>query len=155
MKKQLTVHMAAATVAALCVACGGGSQSRGSSGAQNGDPNGADRARPRATLTGCLQSGDQPGSYVLRLAAPADTATTGTATSEPSATGQWAQAREFRVTPPTGEDLSQHLNARVAINGYVESGSSAATGGGTDRSSDQSANSGAATGTAGTSAGQG
>jgi hypothetical protein len=155
MKNRVMVHVTAAAVAALAVACGGGNQSRGAGSAQGGANGAADRSRPRATLTGCLQSGDQPGSYVLRLGSAADTATTGTATSEPSATGAWAQAREFRVMPPSGEDLSQHLNARVAINGYVESGSSAAAGGGTDRSSDQSANSGAATGTAGTSAGQG
>src|SRR4051794_28824383 len=104
MKNRVMVHVTAAAVAALAVAGGGGNQSRGVGSAQGGAANGgADRSRPRATLTGCLQSGDQPGSYVLRLGSAADTATTGTATSEPSATGAWAQAREFRVMPPSGE----------------------------------------------------
>jgi hypothetical protein len=83
---------------------------------------------PRATLTGCFVSGDQPGTYVLRLASAADTTTTGTASSTPSAANDASAGRAFRVVPDKQEDLSSHLNTRVAINGYVESSSASANG---------------------------
>src|SRR3954464_11878358 len=132
MNMQGMVRVAAAAAAVAAIGCGG--DQGGSAASRSAAANtGAGRSRPRATLTGCLENGDQPGSYVLRLAAAADTATTGTATGDPSPAGAWAQGRAFRVMPPAGQDLSQELNTRVAINGYIESGSSASAAGSTDR----------------------
>src|SRR4051812_14200253 len=119
MKMTLTFAAAALAVAAIGCNRDTATANRTASGG-----NGA----PRATLTGCLVSGDQPDTYVLRLAAAADTATTGTASSTPSSANDAAAGRAFRVVSDKQDDLSANLNKRVAVNGYVESASASASG---------------------------
>jgi len=115
-----------AGTAAAAMACGGGSKAN--------DANASGRSGaglPRATLTGCLQKGDEPGTYVLRLASAADVTTPRTSSSTPSAAGDATSERTFRIASDRGDDLSQHVNTRVAVNGYIESGGRIVTSTGT------------------------
>jgi hypothetical protein len=104
-----TVTMIAVALAATAIACGESNAGGGAS---------AEATRP--TLTGCLLNGDEPGTYVLRIAAAADTATTGTAGSTPTPAGDWATGRIYRVVADKEDDLAKHVNTRVAINGRIE-----------------------------------
>jgi hypothetical protein len=114
---KMTFGIAVAVLAASTVAC-----SRDTTTA-NRTASGANGAA-RATLTGCLVSGEQPDTYVLRLASAADTASPGTSSSTPSASNDSTAGRAFRVVADKTNDLSDNLNMRVAVNGYVESSAS-------------------------------
>src|SRR4051812_35980833 len=139
---KMTLTFAAAVLAAAAIGCNRdtATANRTASGG-----NGA----PRATLTGCLVSGDQPGTYELRLAAVADTTTPGTSSSTASSPNDASTGRAFRVISDKQEDLSSNLNKRVAVNGYVESSSASTSG--NSGSGGQTAS--AATGSAGSTAG--
>jgi len=140
------------TVAALALVAAATGCNRDTANANRtaGGGNGA----PRATLTGCLVSGDEPNSYVLRLASAADTATTGTASSTPSSANDASAGRAFRVVSDTQGDLSSNLNKRVAVNGYVESSNASASGNSTSQSQTAStATAGSATGASGSAPG--
>src|SRR3954465_15235946 len=138
---KMTLTFAAAVLAAAAIGCNRdtATANRTASGG-----NGA----PRATLTGCLVSGDQPDTCVLRLAAVADTTTPGTSSSTASSPNDASTGRAFRVISDKQEDLSSNLNKRVAVNGYVESSSAATSG-----NSGSAGQTASATGSAGSTAG--
>ena len=143
MKRLAYVVITAATATTL--ACGGGSNStsNGSGGGtemsdNSGGGNMADQARTgsgassagaQETLTGCVLAGGDAGSYVLQLASTADSrsgSSSGGSSSSPSSSsaGKWAPGQTFRLVTQNGEDIGQHLNKQVAVNGYVENSSS-------------------------------
>jgi hypothetical protein len=66
-------------------------------------------AGPERTVTGCLQSGDEGKSFVLRASSGA---------RQPEQTNK-QQEGIFRVVAPRDVDLSAHLGDRISVTGHV------------------------------------
>jgi hypothetical protein len=82
-------------------------------------PNDDDRAqRNRAMLTGCLLAGGDAGTYVLQIASPSEMPGT-TVSSSPSSMPD-KSAQTYKIVADNTQDLAQHLNKRVTINGHLE-----------------------------------
>jgi len=139
---KMTITVAAAVLAFATIGC---NRDTANANRTAGGGNGA----PRATLTGCLVTGDEPNTYVLRLASAADTTTTGTASSTPSAANDASTGRAYRVVSDKQDDLSSNLNKRVAVNGYVESSNASTSGSSASQGQAASNTTGAAGSTAG------
>jgi hypothetical protein len=156
-------------IAAAAVACGGtanrgennasgraaqvtNDSSPGTSGSNDSNNSGS-----RTTVSGCLTTGDQPGSYVLRAS---DTGAGGGTSGAASGMGS-----RYRVIADKAGDLSSNLNARVEVDGYIQpiagtmgtSGNQSTTAGGASGTGGVSGNSGVsgATGITGTSGNRG
>jgi len=169
---------AAATVAAMTMACGGstrGEQNASNTAARTTNTTDAERngsaplyggesrvaaggttGGERMTLTGCLTPGGEHGSYVLRMAG-------GDAGSGTSSQSTAALNGAYRIIADNPGELAQNVNARVTVEGYVQgsgadmlgtSGSSAGGASGTGGVSGSSGVSGA-TGMSGTSGNRG
>ncbi len=85
----------------------------------------SDTGPPRV---GCLQKGDEPGTYVLsplaeRLATAEDSsapAGQGRPRLSVDGTALVAPQRSYRLVSDKGEDPSKYLNRRVAVRGFVQ-----------------------------------
>jgi len=162
------MHALIVTTSAAAFACGGSNTGSGrNTEGSNGDMSNrnstaanegaGDAGGNRATLTGCLLSGGDAGSYVLQLAA-ADMGGGGTSSSTPSSAGNSA-GLTYRIISDQNNDLQSNVNKRVAINGYVNnntstgpigtSGSAGAAGGNGSGSAGSGSSSGRSQGDAG------
>jgi len=120
---------------AFTFACGGNSNpesNRTAANDANGDRNGnrAEMNGDTRELTGCLLAGGDAGSYVLQLGSGGDAVggSTGSTASAGSSSTPWVAGATYRVLAQSGQDLSQHLNKMVAINGSVDPGKASTVG---------------------------
>lgn len=120
----------AVVLAIAAAACGRGEGDNTNSGVRSvgTESNGGNVAKgnmtsgnDRASLTGCLSSGEVAGTYTLRLASPADAPVPAGSAASATSTG----GRAFIVVAESGEDLSKSLNKRVAVDGFIESAAAA------------------------------
>jgi len=160
--------LSAAALIASAVACGGKTGDNTNSGTTAKGPERGTVAEgnmtsgnDRASLTGCLATGDLPGTYVLRLAATGDSAAPGSASGvgagTAAGTGGTAptSGRSFRVVAESGEDLSGHVNKRVAVDGFIESASALVNRNAGQSGAAATSGAGSAVATSGTGSGSG
>lgn len=91
---------------------------------------GMENSEHKITLTGCLQAGTEPNTYILTNA----TNSTAKGSSGNEAPSEMARAENsYVLVPESGIDLSKHVGHRVRVTGSMEegamSGSSGASGG--------------------------
>src|SRR5437899_8880312 len=143
-----------AVLFAAAAACGGSTDkaTTGAAGTPGQAPLGENA---QTTLTGCLQPGNQPGSFVLSVAQADDQSarpagTSGAAGSSPSAdASQPAPIRTYVVIAQNANDANANIGARVSVIGVVDTSSA----GRTDQTAlSAPASGGAPTGTAGSAA---
>ena len=140
-----------AVLFAAAAACGGSSSDNaGAAGIPGQAPVGENA---QTTLTGCLQPGNQPGSYVLSVAQTDDQSsrpagTSGAAGSSASADAT-QPARTYLVIAQNANDATANIGARVSVIGVVDTSSAGRT---DQTASSAPASGGAPTGTAGSAA---
>src|SRR5437763_10869547 len=119
-----------AVLFAAAAACGG-STDKANTGAAPGQAPLGENAQ--TALTGCLQPGNQPGSFVLSVAQADDQSarpagTSGAAGSSPSAdASQPAPARTYVVIAQNANDANANIGARVSVIGVVDTSSAGRT----------------------------
>ena len=81
------------------------------------------------TLTGCLQTGTEPNTYVLTNAITSTAKNKRGKESSNQAPSEMARAESsYILVPENGVDLSKHVGHRVRVTGTVEEGSSSSSG---------------------------
>ena len=84
-------------------------------------------AQTRTSLTGCLLAGGDAGTFVLQLASAGDRPAA-TAGSPPAEGSAWAPGATYNVRAANDQDLSQHLNRMVTVEGPVDMGTAGSIG---------------------------
>ncbi len=87
---------------------------------QSGQTGTMDNGR-KVTLTGCLQAGTEPNTWILTNA----TTSSAKSTRNNQAPSEMARAESsYVLVPENGIDLSKHVGHRVRVTGNIEEGSS-------------------------------
>ncbi len=81
----------------------------------------------KVSLTGCLQSGTDPNTYILTNATSSSAKTSKKRSSQ--APNEMARAENsYILVPENGIDLSKHVGHRVRVTGSIEEGSGSSSG---------------------------
>lgn len=103
-----------------------GSQSgqSGQAGSQSSSQSRTDQSssakQHRMTLTGCLQAGTEPNTYILSNVSSTNSASK-PSKGESQTPGEMARAEtSYILVPQAGVDISQHVGKRVRVTGMIE-----------------------------------
>ncbi len=87
---------------------------------------GMENSEHKVTLTGCLEAGTEPNTYILANA----TSSAAQGSSRNAAPSEMARAENsYVLVPESGIDLSKHVGHRVRVTGNMEEGGMSGTSG--------------------------
>lgn len=116
MKKMLTALWLPVALSVAIAAVGAPKQKQDSS------MQGSSPSSSQITLTGCLQTGTEPNTYVLTNATTSSAKSKhGGKTGSNQAPSEMARAESsYILVPESGMDLSKHVGHRVRVTGTIE-----------------------------------